>query len=404
VTPASGIGSGSVTWTINSQRTGTPRTTLVDLAGQTFTLTQRGCSYSVSPSGVSVGAAGASGQFALDTLYSCLWGPHSEYSWITAAYGPVTSPQGPGTVAYSVQRNPSRFPRTGFIEAGGQYFTVAQAGAIASDLDDDGSSDLVWQHDVTGDPALDAKIGAWFMHGDVQAGARLFDPAGEADLDWRLVSVADVDLDGYQDLLFRHATDGRLQFWQMRNWTRVATETILPALADPQLRVAGVADFNGDDRPDLLLQHEVTGDMMVWFLTYDGSFKVADSSYLRPPAVAPRWQIRGVGDLNADGYPDLVWQDTLAGGVAVWFLQRLADGTITYSDTRWLTQPVVSDLDWKIAAVVDLNRDHRADIVWQHQTGGWLAVWYMWDNVVIDTRFLSPNRTTDTRWRIVGPK
>lgn len=62
----------------------------------------------------------------------------------------------------------------------------------------------------------------------------------------------------------------------------------------------------------------------------------------------------------------------------MWFLQRLPDGTITYEDTRWLTQPVAGDPDWKMAAVVDLNNDHRADIVWQHQAGGWLAVWYMW--------------------------
>lgn len=48
------------------------------------------------------------------------------------------------------------------------------------------------------------------------------------------------------------------------------------------------------------------------------------------PASVPdaNWRVRGVGDLNVDGTPDLLWQNLSTFDVAVWFMNglQLIDG------------------------------------------------------------------------------
>jgi hypothetical protein len=311
-------------------------------------------------------------------------------------------------VVWRVDANTTASDRLATLTIAARIFTLTQQRLrlpVANDVNKDGQADLVFQHDVVGDPDLDAKVGVWFMEREVRLGGGRFGPDGEPDLDWKLENLADFDGDGYPDLLFCHERDGRMEFWHMRRDFEENVKPIAPAITDLTWQLAGTSDFDGDHTPDLLFQNEVTGEMMVSFVTsVAGDFTVRENRFLTPQAVDPRWKIRGTGDLDGDGYPDIVWQDTTAGGVAVWFMQRLADGTITSRDTRWTSQPIVGDPEWKIAAVVDLDNDHRADIVWQHQAGGWVAVWFMWENVVLDTRFLTPNRVTDTGWKIVGPK
>jgi hypothetical protein len=65
----------------------------------------------------------------------------------------------------------------------------------------------------------------------------------------------------------------------------------------------------------------------------------------------------------------------------------------------------VSDTNWKIRAVTDLNGDGKLDLVWQNQTAGFLAVWFMNGTTRIgDGVFLSPSSVADTGWQIVGPR
>jgi hypothetical protein len=66
--------------------------------------------------------------------------------------------------------------------------------------------------------------------------------------------------------------------------------------------------------------------------------------------------------------------------------------------------PNVADPGRELAATADVDGDLRSDFVWQHETGGWIAVWYLWDNIVLDTSFLTPARVTDATWKIMGPR
>jgi len=143
---ANGSGNGTVTFTV-AANTGAARTGALTIAGQSYTVTQSAvstpappspappppapppapaCSYTIAPTGASIGASGGGGNaIAVTTTNSCSWTAVSNSAWITITSG--NSDNGNGTVKYSVAANNGSTPRTGTITVAGQTFTVSQA-------------------------------------------------------------------------------------------------------------------------------------------------------------------------------------------------------------------------------------------------------------------------------------
>jgi hypothetical protein len=120
---ASGTGSGTVAFSVQST-TGSARTGVITIGGQTFTVQQSGCSYSINPTSTSIGAAGGNGNFALTTTNGCTWTATPSDSWI-AISGSNNGNQS-ATINFTVQPNVTP-ARTGTISVGNQTFTVNQA-------------------------------------------------------------------------------------------------------------------------------------------------------------------------------------------------------------------------------------------------------------------------------------
>ena len=87
------------------------------------------CTYSISPTGLSIGAAATSGSVSVTAGSGCAWTASSGASWITITSG--TSGNGGGTVYYSVSANTSTGVRSGTLTIAGQIYTLTQAGAPA---------------------------------------------------------------------------------------------------------------------------------------------------------------------------------------------------------------------------------------------------------------------------------
>jgi hypothetical protein len=51
--------------------------------------------------------------------------------------------------------------------------------------------------------------------------------------------------------------------------------------------------------------------------------------------------------------------------------------------------------------VDDFNADGKPDILWQNQTSGDLYVWFMDGTSLTTGSFLSPSRVADVNWKIV---
>jgi Putative binding domain, N-terminal/Viral BACON domain len=120
---ATGNGAGSVGLSV-APNIGQTRTGTVTIAGQTATVTQAACPYSIAPTAQSVGAAGGAGTpVAVTTLSACQWTASSNATWITVTGGRGT---GTGSATFTVAAN-SGAARNGTLTVAGQTASVAQA-------------------------------------------------------------------------------------------------------------------------------------------------------------------------------------------------------------------------------------------------------------------------------------
>ena len=252
----------------------------------------------------------------------------------------------------------------------------------------DAQTDLLWQHS-------DGRLAVWKMQRWVNLSG---DPLGLGQLpdpSWQLVASSDFNSDGHPDHVFQHQADGRLAIWLMNRHAMVRGFPLSPdRVPDLSWKVRGAGDFDGDSRPDLIWQNEVTGQISVWLM--DGTTR-RDGQLLSPSVVADTdWRIVGVADFDRDGQSDLLWQHQSNGLIAVWYMSGLSmiDGVLVSSE--------VSDPNLKIRAVGDVDGDSRPDLVWQNQATGLLATWVMTNHVRQFSELLSPDRVADTGWRIVG--
>ena len=129
---ASGSGNGTVTLAAAGNTATASRDGTATIAGQTFTLTQAGagCSYALSPSSASVGAAGNTGSVDVTTAAGCGWTASSNAPWLGITSG--SSGTGGGRVSYLVTANTDVTPRSGSLTIAGLAFAVTQAGVACS--------------------------------------------------------------------------------------------------------------------------------------------------------------------------------------------------------------------------------------------------------------------------------
>jgi hypothetical protein len=143
------------------------------------------------------------------------------------------------------------------------------------------------------------------------------------------------------------------------NQTTIASGTYGPGGAHDTAH-----DWNGNGGADLLWQNTVSGARAIWFMngaTYAGNASLG--------IVPTDWQIVGTGDFNGDGKPDIVWQNTKTGAVGIWFMNGA-----TYVSSTTLG---VFATDWQIAGIADFNGDGKPDIVWQNINSGARSIWFM---------------------------
>ena len=97
--------------------------------------------------------------------------------------------------------------------------------------------------------------------------------------------------------------------WEM-NGTQVLTGAFLPSLTS-SWQVAGIGDFNGDGKSDILLLN-TNGTFAMWEMN---GTQVQSGSLL--PSLGNSWHVAGVGDFNGDHVSDILLQNA-NGSVAIW--------------------------------------------------------------------------------------
>jgi hypothetical protein len=275
--------------------------------------------------------------------------------------------------------------------AAGSPHAVSLAGVgmlarVRFDFDGDGRSDVLWRHlgsGGTGENYL------YFMDGKTILASEGYtrtvgDPA------WVVAGTGDFDGDGKADILWRNTATGQNYVYFMDGKTIKPTEGYIRTVADQTWQVAGIGDFDGDGKDDILWRQAGTGQNYVYFM--DGKTIKPSEGYIRTVADGS-WQVAGVGDLDGDGRDDIVWRRTSTGENYVYFM----DGKTIKPSEGFLR--TVADAAWQVKALADLDGDGKADIVWRHGSSGQNYVYFM------DGRTIKAAegylRTVEPAWQIV---
>ena len=282
-----------------------------------------------------------------------------------------TAPSTPGPHTYRIQALENNV--AWFATWVDETLTVGFGGA---DFNGDGRPDILWSNSSTGDRAL------WYMNGTTISG---FDYLAWVPTAWRIVGTGHFrDSVGTTDLVWENTATGDRSIWLM-NGTAI-TSFAYVAWVDPSWHIAAVGDFNGDGQPDLLWENAGSGgvDRAIWFL--DGE---APASFGYLAGIPAEWRIVGAADFNADGQPDILWENVSTGQRSIWLMN--GTGVAGFADLGTVAPA------WHIAQVADFDGDGQPDLLWENQATGDRAIWIMHGTTHASSIYLA---YVDPAWRI----
>lgn len=267
-----------------------------------------------------------------------------------------------------------------------------------ADLNLDGTMDLIWRNTASGE------MRAWLMRGAETL--RVVALPTVEDTRWELRATPDVDLDGIADFLWRSAT-GENVVWRMGppsgsgdNFTpgEVRAIDVLPAVRDPYWQIEGAADFDGDDKPDILWRNVRTGATAAWLMN---GTQYASSVDITPSVSDVNARVVAIADYDHDGKSDLVWRNTLTGAMELWVMDGTTRRTV-------VAMPTVADASWRTldqgsfasGPTRDFDGDGYADVLWRHKTNGQNAIWLLRDGAF--SRLVSLETIADANWKIAA--
>ena len=182
-----------------------------------------------------------------------------------------------------------------------------------------------------------------------------------ADAGWQVAGIGDFDGDGKDDILWCHAASGENYVYLMDSLSIKPGEGYLRTVADLAWQVVGVGDFDGDGKADILWRNSSSGQNYVYFM--EGRTIKPAEGYLRTVA-DKSWQVKGIGDFDGDGKSDIVWRNSATGENYLYPM----NGKAIKATEGFLRS--VPEFTWQIAAVADFDGDAKADILWRNSSSG----------------------------------
>jgi len=225
-------------------------------------------------------------------------------------------------------------------------------------------ADIVWRETTTG------QVGVWLMKGMTLVAGGITATVAPAN-GYAIAGVGDFDGDGKADLLWRNSLTGDVAIWLMNGITRTSGTLVKNVPLAGAWEIAGVGDFDNNGRADILWRNTGTGDVAIWLMN---GTTLASAAVVQ--TVAAAWVIQGVGDFNNDGRADVLWRNTGTNEIAIW----LMNGTAISS--AGVVQAVAAA--YVVQGIGDFNGNGTADILWRHSVSGQVAVWLMSGRTIVN--------------------
>jgi hypothetical protein len=245
------------------------------------------------------------------------------------------------------------------------------------DFDGDRQGDVLWW-DASG-----GNVTIWGMRGTTVVSSNI---VGNGTPPWRIVGQGDFDGDGKTDILWEYP-DGSLSIWFMSSTSSVRSYALAGVAPGA---FSAIGDFNGDGREDIVWRVGGTS-VLIWMM--NGTSVVAS---VQVGNASADWVIKGVGQFDLDGVPDLLWYNAATGQASIWLMSP--SGTM-----RTFTVPGQASLDWTlvgpVSMVIDGRRAPIAGLMWRN-TSGAVAFWRMQDASTVAE--YGPPLPAGKNWALTG--
>jgi hypothetical protein len=197
-----------------------------------------------------------------------------------------------------------------------------------ADINGDGFPDLTWWNSTTG------AVSTWLLNGSgtvlgYQGVSKTCGAAGACSSNWIPLGLADVNGDGHSDLMWWNPTTGAISTWLLNGSGTVLgyqplskTCGVAGGCSDSWVPI-GLGDVDGDGHPDLMWGNATTGAISTWLLNGSGAvlgYQPLSKTCGTAGGCSDNWAPLGLGDLNGDGHPDLMWWNSSTGAISTWLL------------------------------------------------------------------------------------
>ncbi len=263
---------------------------------------------------------------------------------------------------------------------------------IPKDFNNDGNVDILWTNTTNNTSRV------WFMNNLTKLAETALPAAPGAG--FSIVATGDFNNDGHSDILYRNPTTGQNILYYM-NGVNKLSQVSLPSITNSAATnwiIVGTGDFDGDGKTDILWRNTISGQQNVWYM--DGNIR---KSFAFLPAIlansaSTNWIIVGVADFNGDGKPDILWRNTMSGQQNVWYMDGINRTSFAFLPATLINS---ASTNWIIVGIADFNRDGKPDILWRNTMSGQQNIWYM-DGINRTSFAFLPTTQVGANWQIVG--